>query len=627
MHNLLDNIHLPQDIKSLSDGDCRQLAEEIREFLVKSVADTGGHLASNLGVVELTLALYKTFDFPKDKIVWDVGHQSYVHKILSGRKDLFPSLRKLGGMSGFPKTAESEYDSFNTGHSSTSVSAALGMARARDLSGENNNIIAVFGDGALTGGMIYEALNDAGHTKTRLILVLNDNAMSISRNVGAISKHLRNLRSKPFYFKSKKRIERIISKIPVCGNSLARFIRHTKRFVRNLVLPPSMFDDLGIEYIGPVDGHNINAVCSALEAAKQSQKPILIHVLTKKGKGYAPAEQNPQYFHGVSHFDVDIKEFEVPQKNDYSAVFGKKLAALAEENDKIIGITAAMPIGTGFDEFALKFKPRFFDVGIAEPHAVTLAAGLAISGYTPVVSIYSSFCQRAYDQILHDVCLQNLHVVFCIDRAGVVGSDGETHHGLFDIAYLSAMPNMRILSPSSFGELEEMLDFAVNKCTGPIAIRYPRGGGQYENAKPFCFGAANVAADGGDITIISSGRMMRTAQEVRGLLQAKNISAALIELPTILPLDKETILSHAEKTGLISVIEDHSETGGISSLVAAAVAEADFSAKLMSFAYPAKPITHGTTEELDALYGLDAESICTKITAEVLSPNRGGNAE
>ncbi len=614
MSNYLDDTNIGHDVKNLSAAECRQLAAEIREFLIRSVAETGGHLASNLGVVELTIALYKVFDFPKDKLVWDVGHQSYVHKILSGRKDGFKTLRKFGGMSGFPKTSESEYDCFNTGHSSTSVSAALGMARARDLSGGDEKVIAVFGDGALTGGMLYEALNDAGHKNTGLILILNDNAMSISKNVGAISKYLRNLRSKPGYYKSKKRTEKFLSKIPLCGNALAAFIRHAKRIVRNMVVPPTIFDDLGFEYIGPVDGHNINALCNALTIAKESQKPILLHIHTKKGKGYAPAEQNPQYFHGVSNFDADSENVIKPATLDYSQVFGNKLCEIAEKHKKVVAITAAMPIGTGLGDFAEIYKNRFFDVGIAEQHAVTFAAGMAISGYTPVVALYSSFAQRAYDQILHDVCLQNLHVVFCIDRAGIVGADGETHHGLYDIAYLSHMPNMTVLSPSSFDELEQMLTYAVLHHNGPIAIRYPRGSAEYEKAPKFEFAKAKVIERGSDITVVSSGRMMITADKVCRLLKENNISPELIELSTVMPPDTDTLGASLEKTGLCAVIEDHTEVGGIADIIAGSIKNP---ARLIKFAFPRKPITHGKCTELDELCGLDAEDIAKKCLREI----------
>lgn len=608
MSNYLNNLNIGQTVKNMNTSECKALASEIRGFLIKSIAETGGHLASNLGVVELTIALYKVFDFPTDKLVWDVGHQSYVHKLLSGRRDGFKTLRQFGGMSGFPKTAESEYDSFNTGHSSTSVSAALGMARARDLCGGKENVIAVFGDGALTGGMLYEALNDAGHKNTRLILILNDNAMSISKNVGAISKYLRNLRSKPGYYKAKKRTEKFLSTNRLCGNAITSIIRHIKKFIRNMVVPPTIFDDLGFEYIGPIDGHNINALVKALNTAKEAQNPILLHIHTKKGKGYAPAEQDPQYFHGVSHFDADAENVIKPSKKDYSSAMGCKLCDIAEKNKKVVAITAAMPIGTGLGDFSAKFKHRFFDVGIAEQHAVTFAAGMAISGCVPVVALYSSFAQRAYDQILHDVCLQNLHVVFCIDRAGIVGADGETHHGLYDIAYLSHMPNMTILSPSNFSELEQMLEYAVNTHNGPIAIRYPRGNEEFTSVPNFEYGKANVIENGTDITLISSGRMMATAEKISNILKEKNISAELLELATIVPLDIDTISASLNKTKLLAVLEDHTETGGIADIVAARVDKS-----VIKLAFPRKPITHGQTAELDRLCGLDAEAAADKI--------------
>lgn len=607
MSNNSDSINI--DVKNMSVAECKRLAAEIRSFLIKSVAKTGGHLASNLGVTELTIALYRVFDFPRDKIVWDVGHQSYVHKILSGREKGFSGLRQFGGMSGFPKTSESEYDSFNTGHSSTSVSAALGMATARDLNGGDENIIAVFGDGALTGGMLYEALNDAGHRDTRLILILNDNAMSISKNVGAISKYLRILRSKPKYYKSKRRAESFLSKIPLCGNATVRLIRHMKKLVRSAVVPPTIFDDLGIEYIGPVDGHNISALCSALTTAKEAQRPILLHVHTKKGKGYAPAEKNPQYFHGVSHFDDDSEITAKAGKKDYSAVMGDKLCDIAERNERVVAVTAAMPIGTGLDGFAEKFGSRFFDVGIAEQHAVTFAAGAAISGYVPVVALYSSFAQRAYDQILHDVCLQNLHVVFCIDRAGLVGADGETHHGLYDIAYLSHMPGMTVLSPSNFAQLEQMLDYAVNEHSGPIAIRYPRGDSELEDAPDFEVSKAKTIKEGSDVTVMSFGRMMITAEEVCEILKADGISAELIENTTVMPPDIKTIEGSLKRTGAGIIIEEHTEVGGFADIVKGRLSGGE---KILSIAYPRMPITHGGADELARLCGTDARSVAEK---------------
>ena len=606
MDKLLDKINSPDNLKQLTVPELNALCGEIREFLVDSVSKTGGHLASNLGVVELTVALDTVFDVPKDKIVFDVGHQSYVHKILTGRRDKMSALRQFGGISGFPKRAESEYDTFNTGHSSTSISAALGIARARDLGGDSYNVIAVFGDGALTGGMMYEAMNDAGHSHTPLILVLNDNAMSIAKNVGAMSAHLRKLRMAPAYFRSKVVVEKILNKIPLIGKGIATVIRKIKRFFRRLVIPTTMFDDLGFTYMGPVDGHDIEALIQCFEYAKAEQKPVFVHVQTKKGKGYVHAENNPQKFHGISPFDKETGET-APHGETYSDRFGSVMVRLAEENKKIVAITGAMPDGTGLDEFTKKYKNRFFDVGIAEQHGVTLSAGLASAGYIPVIPLYSSFLQRAYDQTLHDVCLQNLHVVFPIDRAGIVGADGETHQGVYDISYLSHMPNMTILSPASLDQLEEMLDFAVNKFDAPIAIRYPRGGCEAKNIPSgFALGKAQHILDGNNITIIATGRMVKRAEEVAALAGR---SVEIIALPTIKPLDKAVIIASAKKTGSVITIEDNVKAGGIGSMIATVLEETGIDCRFKIFAFPDKPITHGTIDELDKLYGLDTMSI------------------
>lgn len=604
---------MPGALQQMSVPELYQLAGEIREFLVQNVSKTGGHLASNLGVVELTIALHRVFSFPEDKLVWDVGHQSYVHKILTGRAAAFPTLRKFGGLSGFPKTSESEYDCFNTGHSSTSVSAALGMARSRDLKGEKYHVAAVFGDGALTGGMIFEALNDGGHKKTPCVLVLNDNAMSISKNVGAIAKHLRNLRSKPGYTWSKSVVERGLMKIPVVGEPLAKFIRAVKQQIKMLVLPTTLFHELGFDYLGPIDGHNIESLISALTVAKNLQHPVVVHVHTKKGKGYPPAEQNPQIFHGISGFDLEHANDFPSQPDDYSAVFGKTLCRLAKKNPDIVAITAAMPSGTGLMDFAAQFPNRFFDVGIAEQHATTLAAGFAAGGMIPVFPVYASFFQRSYDQVLHDVCLQNLHVVFCADRAGIVGADGETHHGLFDISSLSAMPNMSILAPSSFEELEDMLSYAILEHQGPITIRYPRGGIQGTAHRSFSFGRARKLSDGEDITIISYGRMVSTAESVTEQLSKAGIFAELITLPTVCPLDWEQLAYSISKTGAAAVLEDHVIDGGIGSAVGVLIAEKGLSAGLLRFAFPREPIVQGSIRELDQKYGLDEKTVVSKI--------------
>lgn len=611
MDKLLDKIKSPENLKNLTADELTALCGEIREFLIDSVSETGGHLASNLGIVELSVALCTVFDVPEDKIVYDVGHQSYVHKILTGRMNKMSTLRQFGGISGFPKRCESDADAFNTGHSSTSISAALGLARARDLDGGSNNVIAVFGDGALTGGMMYEAMNDAGHSKTPLILILNDNAMSISKNVGAMSAHLRKLRMSPTYFRSKAVVEKILDRIPLIGDGIATVIRKIKRFFRRLVIPNTMFDDLGFTYMGPVDGHDIEALILCLEYAKKEKRPVFIHIQTKKGKGYAPAENNPSKFHGISPFDK--KTGETKKKGEtYSDRFGSVITRLATGNPKIVAITGAMPNGTGLDEFMRTYKNRFFDVGIAEQHGVTLAAGLAAGGYIPVIPLYSSFLQRAYDQTLHDVCLQKLHVVFPIDRAGIVGADGETHQGVYDISYLSHMPNMTLLSPASLNQLEEMLDFAVNKFDAPIAVRYPRGGCEAENIPAgFELGKAQKILDGKDVTIIATGRMVKRAQEVAALAGK---SVEIIALPTIKPLDEAAVIASAMKTGNVITIEDNVRTGGMGSMIAALFEEKQVNCKFKIFAFPDTPITHGSIDELDKLYGLDTLSIISYIT-------------
>ena len=610
MNKLLDKIKSPDDLKKLDMDELVRLCHEIREFLIDSVSETGGHLASNLGIVELTVALHTVFDVPNDKIIFDVGHQSYVHKILTGRKDNFGTLRRFHGMSGFPKRSESDCDVFNTGHSSTSISAALGLARGRDLDGDDYNVIAVFGDGALTGGMMYEAMNDAGHSKTPLILILNDNAMSISKNVGAVSRHLRKLRMSPVYFRSKHAVESFLKKIPLLGKPVVTLIKQIKRFFRRLVIPTTIFDDMGFTYMGPVDGHDIKSIMQCFEYVKDEKKPVFIHVQTKKGKGYAPAENNPQKFHGISAFDKKTGETKKSSET-YSSRFGSVMVRLAEKNDKLIAITGAMPNGTGLDEFQKRFKNRFFDVGIAEQHGVTLSAGLAASGYIPVIPLYSSFLQRAYDQTLHDVCLQNLHVVFPIDRAGIVGADGETHQGIYDISYLSHMPNMTILSPATLDQLETMLNFAVNSFDAPIAIRYPRGGTEAKDVPAdFTLGKAQLLQSGRDVTIIATGRMVKRAQEVAALAGK---SVEILALPTIKPLDEAAVIASAMKTRHVITIEDNVKTGGMGSMIATLLKEKQVDSKFRIFAFPDEPVTHGSIDELDKLYGLDAISIVSKI--------------
>ncbi len=596
---MLKNINSPEDIKNLSISELNRLAFEIRKFLVESVSRTGGHLASNLGVVELTLALHSVFDFKTDRLIWDVGHQSYVHKILTGRADGFKNLRKFGGMSGFPKSQESIYDAFDTGHSSTSCSAAMGIARARDLKGDKFDVVSVFGDGALTGGMIFEALNDAGHSNSKVIFILNDNNMSISQNVGAISRYLQKLRQKPEYYKSKDFIEELLSKLPIGSDFATNTAKKAKGAIRNKVIPQTLFDNLGLNYIGPVDGHNIEALKIVLERAKNSDKSSFIHIRTIKGKGYKPAEKNPSQYHGVSA--------SISNKTDYAKFFGKKLVEIARENNKVVAITGAMPINTGLVPFMNEFENRYFDVGIAEEHAVTMASGFAKSGFTPVVPIYSTFFQRAYDQILHDVALQNLHVVLCVDHAGIVGPDGETHQGMYDIAYLSHIPNMTILSPSSFEEFGDMLEYAINTHNGPIAVRYPKGSPEVITAN-FEFGKAQILKSSGDILVISTGRMMATASSV-----SEHFDSALLAVPTIKPLDEDTILNIANNKKLIVTIEDATKISGLGSLVATTLAENGVSSPLLICAFPDTPIVSGSTEDLDKHYSMDVDSIIRRI--------------
>ena len=613
MGRLLDKIESPNDLKKLNIDELKILCGEIRSFLIDSVSDTGGHIAPNLGVVELTVAIHTVFNMPTDKIVFDVGHQSYVHKILTGRRDKFNTLRQFNGISGFPKRTESEYDFFNTGHSSTSISAALGMARARDLKGGKENIIALFGDGALTGGMMYEAMNDAGHAKTPLILILNDNNMSIAQNVGSVSGHLRKLRVSPKYFKSKQIVENILLKIPVLGGAVSTLIRKIKRTVRRLVIPATMFDDLGFNYMGPVDGHDLDALITCLKYAKYEKRPVLVHVMTKKGKGYAPAENNPEKFHGVGPFNK-ITGSTKPGTETYSEHFGNTLLKLAQDNKKIVAVTGAMPTGTGLNIFAKKFKDRFYDVGIAEQHGVTMSAGLAAQGYIPVIPLYSSFLQRAYDQVLHDVCLQNLHVVFPIDRAGIVGEDGETHQGIYDISYLCHMPNIKLLSPVNFKQLDMMLSYAINECDGPVAIRYPRGGTQLNIDLPeFDINKAITIKKGSDLSIITAGRMSVRAMEVANELKEHNIDAEVIILPSIKPLDKASVIATAMKTKNVITIEDNVYHGGIGSMVSLILNEYDTDCRLKVFSFGDSPVTHGSIAELDKLYGLDKDSIIGEV--------------
>ena len=610
---MLEKINSPEDLKTLSIVEKTKLAEEIRKYILEVVSENGGHLASNLGVVELTIALHSIFNVPEDKIVWDVGHQTYVHKILTGRKEQLKTLRKLNGIAGFPKTKESETDCFNTGHSSTSISVALGMARARDIEGKNNAVIAVIGDGALTGGMAIEALNDAGYSKSKITVILNDNEMSISKNVGGLNMFLSKLRTKKLYTKSNISAKKIILKVPVVGKPFVKLVQRAKRSIKQLIIPKMFFEDIGFTYLGPVDGHNIQELENILRLSKQVDAPVLIHVLTKKGKGYEIAEKNPDKFHATSPFDIETGKSKKEKSKDYSKVFGEKLIELAENNDKIVAITASMKDGTGLTEFQKKFPKRFFDIGIAEQHAVGLAAGMAKAGMIPVVPIYSSFYQRAYDQVIHDVAIQNLHVVMCVDRAGVVGADGETHQGVFDMAFFRLVPNLTIMAPKNFKELEDMLELAVSM-DSPVVIRYPRGGEEkqpLEDVKPLEIGKAEILKSGKDITIVAIGKMVAKAMKVADILSKENIQAEVINARFLKPLDKETIISSLLKTKNLITIEDGTIIGGLASAVnEIIVSRMDLrNVNLKNYAYPDMYIQHGSVEELEKIYGVDEETI------------------
>ena len=547
---MLEKVNDTKDLKKLTIKEKEELAEDLRKYIIEIVSKNGGHLASNLGVVELTLALESVFDVNKDKIVWDVGHQTYVHKILNGRKEEIKNIRKLNGIAGFPKTKESETDCFNTGHSSTSVSAAMGMAKARDIKHENNSVIAVIGDGALTGGMALEALNHIGSSKTNVIVVLNDNEMSISKNIGGINMLLTKLRARKLYTVSNKSGKKILEKIPVVGNFIIKIVRRAKKGIKQLIIPKMFFEDIGFKYLGPIDGHNIEDMELIFKRAKELDEPVLIHVLTKKGKGYKPAEDEPDKFHATSPFDIETGKAKKQKSKDYSKAFGEKLVELAKNNKKIVAITAAMKDGTGLAEFANEYPDRFFDVGIAEQHALTFAAGLAIEGMIPFVPIYSSFYQRAYDQVIHDICMKNLPVVMCVDRAGIVGADGETHQGILDLSFFKVIPNLTIMAPKDFQELQSMMEFAVN-LNKPVVIRYPRGGEaeqKFNTHNYIRYKRCEFLTIGKDVTIVAIGNQVSKAMNIFRKLKEMNISAEVINARFLKPFDKYAILSSICKT-------------------------------------------------------------------------------
>lgn len=614
----LEKINSPEDVKKLTIDKLDILASEIREFLINSVSHTGGHLASNLGVVDLTIAMHYSFCCPRDKFVWDVGHQAYTHKILTGRRDEFDTLRKLDGLSGFPKTNESKYDSFNTGHSSTSIAAAIGLAKARDLSGDNYNVVSVIGDGAMTGGLAYEALNNVGRDKTKLIIVLNDNQMSISENVGAMSKYLSELIITQKYVNAKSGIQKKLNELPVGGKQLYNLLYKSKGTLKNAIMPEnSMFEYLGIKYVGPIDGHDIKRLVNVFNRVKRLEMPVIIHVITKKGKGYTPAETKPSIYHGVGKFDAKVGVVEdTNKKKTYSDIFGEKILSLATKNSRVCAITAAMPLGTGLTQFSKIYPKRFFDVGIAEEYAVTFAAGLAKGGYIPVFAVYSTFLQRAYDQILHDVCIQNLHVIFAIDRAGIVGDDGETHQGIYDLSFLSHIPNLTVMAPKNKIEFEDMLELAINM-KGPVAIRYPRGTASEKMLaieKPVVIGKPEYVYNGENIAILSYGAMMDEAADVYGKLIELGYNPTLINARFASPVSGELIEDLANNYKYIFTLEDNIYSGGFGANISQRLCEYGINGNVVhNFAFPDMYVEHGNRGLLFDKYNMSAQKIIDRI--------------
>lgn len=612
----LEKIEQANDIKKLTESDYGVLAEEIREFLIRSISETGGHLGSNLGAVELTMALHLFLNLPDDKIIWDVGHQSYTHKILTGRRDGFANLRKFGGMSGFPKRKESDCDCFDTGHSSTSISAGLGMVKARDIKGEKNIIVSVIGDGSLTGGMAYEALNNASRLETNFIIILNDNNMSISENVGGVSKYLNNIRTADMYLDLKEGVYNSLHGKSKYGDKVVSQIRRVKSSFKNLVVPGMFFEDMGITYLGPVDGHNISAMVHMLGEARKIKGAVLLHVITQKGKGYAPAERHPARFHGAEPFDIETGIPSKPQnKANYTDIFSTVMCKLGQREEQVVAITAAMPDGTGLKRFRNMYPDRFFDVGIAEEHAVTFAAGLAAGGLKPIVAIYSSFLQRAYDQILHDVCLQNLPVVFAIDRAGLVGSDGETHQGIFDLSYLSSIPNMHIMAPKNKWELSDMMKFAVAS-EMPIALRYPRGeafDGLKDNRAPIEYGKSEAIYEEEDIILFAVGSMVKVGLAVREQLKERGYSCSLTNARFVKPIDEQAVREACKEHKLIVTMEENVLSGGYGEKVRTYVDEIGAPVQVLNIAIPDEYVEHGNVELLKREIGIDEDSIVKKI--------------
>lgn len=617
---LLDNIQKANDIKNIRPDQYPELAEEIRQFLIEKISKTGGHLGSNLGAVELTMALHLSFHLPEDKLIWDVGHQSYTHKLLTGRREGFETLRKYGGMSGFPKRKESDCDSFDTGHSSTSISAGLGLVKARDIQAQKHSVVSIIGDGSLTGGMAYEALNNAAKLETNFIIVLNDNNMSISENVGGVSKYLKSVRTANAYLDIKEGVYNTLKEMPKYGEKVVEGIRKAKSSFKQLVVPGMFFEDMGVTYLGPVDGHDISAMLRIFQEAKHVRNAVIVHVITQKGKGFAPAERHPARFHGAEPFDIQTGIPSKPRNTaNYTDIFSTVMTKLGARDEKVVAITAAMPDGTGLKRFRNMYPDRFFDVGIAEEHAVTFAAGLAAGGLKPVVAIYSSFLQRAYDQILHDVCIQKLPVVFAIDRAGLVGSDGETHQGIFDLSFLSSIPNMNLMAPKNKWELSDMLKFALNMGE-PVAIRYPRGeayAGLTEYRAPIEYGKAELLYAEGEICLFAVGSMVKTAQEVRELLYEKNIKCSVINARFVKPIDERAAQWAAQNHKLVVTMEENVASGGFGERVREFTDSLSYDSKLLTVSIPDEYVEHGNVEILKKEIGIDAEGIVGRILKEM----------
>ncbi|OFW60150.1 MAG: 1-deoxy-D-xylulose-5-phosphate synthase [Actinobacteria bacterium RBG_19FT_COMBO_54_7] len=613
---LLDSISGPGDLRGLSYSQLDELAGEIRGVMVETTSECGGHLAPSLGVVELTIAIHRVFDSPRDRIIWDVGHQAYAHKLLTGRREGFRTLRRLHGLSGFPRREESPHDVNNPGHASTSISYGLGLAMARDLNGEDYNVVAVIGDGSLSGGMAFEALNQAGHLHKDLIIILNDNGMSISRNVGAMSAYLSQLRLNPRYMRMKGEIKEIVESVPFVGAPTDRLIHSFKERLKNFLIPEFIFEELGIQYVGIVDGHDIEGMERDLRLAEMAQGPILIHVITSKGKGYPPAERDPDVFHGIGPFDIESGEAASEGNPSFTTVFGRVLCDMARSEPKLVAITAAMKLGTGLDDFARLFPRRFIDVGIAEQHAVGLAAGLALGGYRPVVSIYSTFLQRAFDQLVQEVCLQNLPVIFALDRAGLVGEDGGTHHGAFDLSYLRMLPNITIMAPSDQAELRDMM-WAALEIDGPVAIRYPRGSGALKKIdsmhKPLKLGKAITIKRGKDISIIAVGRMVGIALEAAVLLSKEGIKAEVVNVRFVKPIDEESIKDRARKVKLLVTLEENALKGGFGEGIGCLLKASGIECGFLPLGLPDRFVGHGKVPELLASEHLDAQSISQRI--------------